>query len=74
MPEHQDSCVRRSVLGLVWEGELAELLEVSELTVATWRREQTGPDFTRVGKRVAYRLPDILDWIKFNVTPQRPVK
>ena len=58
---------RQALLNLLWEDELAKLLEVGEETLASWRKEGKGPDFTRVGKKIAYRLSDVTDWIKANV-------
>jgi hypothetical protein len=35
---------------------------MTEKTVADWRYKRTGPPFFRAGKRVYYRLPDVLAW------------
>jgi hypothetical protein len=35
---------------------------ISLKTLANWRSTGGGPSFTKVGSRVFYRLPDILDW------------
>jgi hypothetical protein len=35
---------------------------VSLKTLANWRSTGEGPAFTKVGSRVFYRLPDILEW------------
>ena len=35
---------------------------VSIKTLANWRSKGDGPAFTKVGGRVFYRLPDVLDW------------
>lgn len=54
-------------LGLLSEDELAELIEVKPHTLAVWRTEGKGPDFTRLGKSVFYRQIDVAAWIGANV-------
>jgi len=36
--------------------------KISLKTLANWRSTGEGPAFTKVGSRVFYRLPDVLDW------------
>lgn len=43
--------------------EVAELLDVSENTIYYWRYQRTGPKGHKVGKRVRYRLSDVLSWM-----------
>ena len=33
-------------------------------TLANWRSQRKGPAFVRLGKRVAYKGRDLLDWIE----------
>jgi hypothetical protein len=35
---------------------------VSVKTLANWRSRGTGPVFTKIGGKVFYRLPDVLEW------------
>lgn len=35
---------------------------ISLKTFANWRSNGGGPAFTKVGSRVFYRLPDVLEW------------
>lgn len=45
---------------LLTPGELAELLGVSEETLAQWRSQRRGPPYVKVeGRLVRYRLPDV---------------
>lgn len=50
--------------------ELSKMLGVSVHTIATWRRKDRGPKFTRRGyKEVFYRLEDIQRFAdEFNYT------
>ena len=42
---------------------VADNLCVTEGTLAKWRVYQTGPDFIRVGRRIAYHPADIAAWL-----------
>lgn len=53
----------RQDLGLLTEEELAAALDVRLSTLAGWRSRKEGPVFTRLGKRVFYRLDDVIEWI-----------
>lgn len=57
MTVHPDQAteLRRS-LGLLTEQEVADVLEVEIRTLQNWRSERTGPPFTRVGRKVFYRV------------------
>lgn len=63
----------RSVIELFNEDELAEILEVKPQTLATWRAEERGPDYVKLGKSVFYRKADVLDWVNANVVVTRRV-
>ena len=43
--------------------EVAQLLGVLENTIYYWRYQRTGPKGHKVGKRVRYRLSDVLSWM-----------
>ncbi len=42
--------------------DLAERYGVPVSTVYLWNREGTGPKRMPIGKRVFYRLADVIDW------------
>lgn len=44
--------------------QLAEYLEIPETTLKQWRHKGTGPQWTRVGRHVRYRWPDIDRWLE----------
>jgi hypothetical protein len=54
-------------LGLLSEEELALMIDVKPHTLAVWRSEGKGPDYTRLGKSVFYRETDVADWVAANV-------
>jgi hypothetical protein len=35
---------------------------VTVKTLSSWRTKGRGPVFTKIGQRVFYRLPDVLEW------------
>ena len=51
------------VLDIIEDTEVAELLGVSVLTLKRWRRIGKGPCFVKIGRRAAYQISDIKDWI-----------
>jgi excisionase family DNA binding protein len=55
------------VLRLLTQREAAELLRLSERTLERWRVSGSGPAFTKLGKRVLYREPDLLEWVASHV-------
>lgn len=61
----------RSTIELFNEEELSEILEVKPQTLASWRAEDRGPDYVKLGKSVFYRRQDVLDWINANVVLTR---
>jgi excisionase family DNA binding protein len=47
--------------------ELSEYLDIPYATLAAWRcRGEGGPPWYRFGRRVRYRLDDVLAWIERN--------
>lgn len=61
----------RSVLEIFAEADLAEILDVKTQTLASWRAENKGPDYVKLGKSIFYRKQDVLDWINANVVLTR---
>jgi hypothetical protein len=61
----------RFEIGLLSDRDLAEMLELNTETLQTWRSEGKGPSFTRLGKKVFYRLADVTSWIEANIV--RPI-
>lgn len=59
--------LRIEKLGLLSEEELASMIDVKPHTLAVWRSEGKGPDYTRLGKSVFYRELDVAGWIAANV-------
>lgn len=53
----------RRVLRIMTPGELAAALDCPESTITGWRDRDVGPKWTRLGKRVYYRIEDVLAWI-----------
>ena len=48
---------------LVTEGEAANLLRVSIMSVRRWRREGRGPVYRKMGRSVRYRRDDLADFV-----------
>jgi len=44
--------------------EVAELLGVSVATVRWWIHDGTAPDHFKVGRRIKFRLSDVLRWLE----------
>lgn len=44
--------------------EAAEMLCVSDLTLRKWRWEGKGPQFVKIGRKVAYRPVDLDAWVQ----------
>ena len=42
---------------------VAEILNLSEATLATWRSRGHGPHYYRVGRKVYYRAADVKQWL-----------
>ena len=57
----------RIQLGLLLPDELAALLDVELSTIERWRREGTGPDWTRLGQRVYYTHQALRVWVHTNM-------
>lgn len=49
--------------GLLTTPEVADLLQVAEITLRKWRLSGAGPRFVRCGANVRYRRDDIDQWI-----------
>ncbi len=52
---------------LTTQNQLADLLSVSPRTLERWRVEGIGPQFTRAGRRILYRMTDVDCWLEQNV-------
>jgi hypothetical protein len=50
----------------VTEIEAAALLAVSPSTLRAWRSQSRGPRFSRLGRRVVYRLRDLEGFLSAN--------
>jgi len=48
------------------EARAARLLGIPRSTLVRWRKIGRGPDFTRVGRRIAYRVADLERWLAGN--------
>jgi predicted DNA-binding transcriptional regulator AlpA len=44
------------------ENQLAKRLSLSPRTIQRWRQDGKGPPYLKLGRRIVYRLPDILAW------------
>ncbi len=56
--------VMRKRLGLIEEWEFANAIGVTTQTLATWRGDNVGPDYSKLGKAVFYTEKEILRWIE----------
>lgn len=55
----------RMMVGLLDENDLAAMLGLKSTdTLATWRSRSEGPPPTKLGKRVFYRVDDIVMWVQ----------
>lgn len=59
-------------MGILTPADVAKLLDVTEQTLAQWRSEKRGPNYTRLGKGVFYRADDLQKWIAANVVEVSP--
>lgn len=57
----------RRFFGLWTPEELAWAFRVEPNTVVAWRRDNTGPQYTRLGRAIFYRDADVQEWIDKNV-------
>ena len=48
--------------GILSEDQVAARYQVAAPTVRGWRRKRTGPRYFYAGRRVRYRLADLLAW------------
>jgi predicted DNA-binding transcriptional regulator AlpA len=53
----------REKLGLITPEELAAALEVTPTTLQTWRVQDYGPRYVKLGKGVFYRYEEVQEWI-----------
>jgi hypothetical protein len=60
----------RILAGYLGEEELAAEFQVSVQTLRRWRRQRTGPPFTRVGAAVLYPVDLGRQWLRGNVQPR----
>ena len=42
---------------------VAEILDVSEETLRSWRAKDNGPQFIKLGRAVRYAEPSLVEWI-----------
>lgn len=49
--------------GLIKPAEAATILLTTVGTLAQWRYQRRGPAYIKVGRSVAYRLRDLLDYV-----------
>jgi predicted DNA-binding transcriptional regulator AlpA len=61
----------REKLGLMTPEELALALQVTVTTLQTWRVQDQGPRYVKLGKGVFYRYADVRDWFEECVSPER---
>ena len=62
---------------LLMTKQAARLLGCTEATLALWRRQQSGPAYVRVGRRlIRYRSQDLASWVErnTNLDMKRPRK
>lgn len=67
----ESSSQGESCAQLLTSRQVADLLQISESTLRTWRYERRGPPWGYLGERVVkprvrYRLSDVLEWIDTN--------
>jgi hypothetical protein len=55
--EHRDH------FGFVSPAEAARVLGVSECTLQRWRSEASGPGYVKIGGRVRYSYPMLLEYV-----------
>jgi predicted DNA-binding transcriptional regulator AlpA len=51
---------------LLTTSQVAEILHLAKVTVATYRMKGKGPVFIRMGKAIRYRLSDLQAWMDAN--------
>lgn len=56
---------------LLTTDEAAALLLVAPKTLKNWRSLGSGPAYIKRGRRVAYRVTDLNDWLDANRTAAR---
>ena len=63
----------RKDMGWMDENDVSVLLQVSTKTLASWRMQNIGPCYTKLGHQVFYRLQKLQEWFDLNevVTTQQ---
>ena len=57
---------------LLKEKDVAELIDVHQVTLSVWRRSGQGPEYIKIGKNVRYRRSAIEKWLEDRtITPRR---
>jgi predicted DNA-binding transcriptional regulator AlpA len=59
----------REKLGLMTPEELALALQVTVTTLQTWRVQDQGPRYVKLGKGVFYRYRDVEAWFEDCLSP-----
>jgi predicted DNA-binding transcriptional regulator AlpA len=54
----------RNSVGLLTTAELSLMIGVTTKQLWSWRSENKGPDYVKLGRTVFYRRADVLDWIE----------
>jgi hypothetical protein len=52
--------------------ELAAELDMAVITLATWRMQQKGPPYIKVGRKILYSRTTVKDWIASQVHTPLP--
>jgi hypothetical protein len=52
----------RSRLGMLSEGDIAVLANVSTETLANWRAQRSGPPWFKLGRSFLYPVAELLKW------------
>ena len=58
----QQETITKNHAQLLTSDEVAALLKVTAGTLRQWRYLRKGPKFGLMGRKVRYRLEDVLDW------------
>jgi predicted DNA-binding transcriptional regulator AlpA len=61
---------RRSLLeklGLMHESDVCTLCNVRSETLWSWRKDNKGPAYVKIGREICYRVDDLMNWIASNV-------
>ena len=61
-----------ATLGMMSPEEMSDVLQVSVLTLATWRCKKRGPPSIKLGKKIFYLFDDFAEWTRSEANKQRP--